>query len=441
MKQPMKISLAISVLILVLAAFFGLQKQNELAAATKEHRTLVEEAATLGLTIGADGSELEVLVTKRAREDKEAEARLAAKDFIGFALEMEAFKENGQQPDEATQERISGFTERMLSLDAEQLKILIEEFRASSEMEEETRTGLISFAIMTMASNHPEAALTLLTESEDLMENGMMGKHHLSSSLANWARQDPEAALEWVRKEGEKHPDLITDEVKAGLVKGAAINGMILGFDLLEELKMEDPGDAIRGLARAVNSPEERTEFLELFREYSKSASKSDGNDVSNMIRNLADGIAKDGFEAGSKWISENNLSPKEIDSLSGSLTHYVKSEEQGLWIEWMGENLSEKQRDRMISNTMRNWTTSDYRAAGEWLASAPEGATKNSAIKSYSKTVARYDSATAAQWALTLSNGKERADTLRDIHSNMPRETPDEKAAHEDFKEEYGIE
>ncbi len=397
MNRPMKISIAISILILALAAIFGWNGQRTLDSVTRQHRALAKEAAALGLTIGAAGVEGQVLVTKRERADKEAEARLAAKDFIAFALEMQEYKESGEQPDEAMQERIGEFMDRMLSLDAGQLKILIEEFRASNEMEDETRTGMIAFAIMTLANDHPEAALTLFTESEDMFDNQMIGKHLLSSSLANWASTDPEAALEWVRKNGKKHPDLITDDVKAGLVKGAASNGMAMGFSLLGELKMEDPNEAIRALARSVSTPEERTEFLDLLRDYSQTAPKADGIDPSETMGSLADSISKDGFDAGSKWIADSSLTQKEIDSLASSFSHSTKSGDTGKWISWMGESVSAEKREDNISNTMRNWTRTDYRAAGEWLASAPEGATKNTAVKSYAETIAKYDPTTAA--------------------------------------------
>ena len=442
MNRPMKISITIAALILALAAVFGWTDHRKLSSVTETHRALTEEAAALGLTLGQEGSEGEVLVTKRAREDKDAEAKLAAKDFIAFALEMQAFKESGEQPDEAMQERIGEFMDRMLSLDAGQLKILIAEFRASTEMDEETRNGMTAFAIMTLANDHPEAALTLFTESQDILGEGMMGKHVLSSSLEKWASTDPDGALDWVRKNGEKHPDLITDDVIAGLVKGAATNGIAMGFGLLEELKIGDPGNALRQLALSPKTAGERTEFLGLFRGYLEKNPEYEesGNSMSAIIA-LGDGIVNEGFAAGSEWIRENNLTRKELDSFSKAISLSGKSDERGEWIEWMGENLAGDKRKEEIAHNMRNWTRNDYRAAGEWLATAPEGDTKNSAVKAYAQTIAEYDPATAAQWALTLPEGEERKSTLQSVHSNMPKDTPEQKAVREEFKEQYGIE
>jgi hypothetical protein len=88
----------------------------------------------------------------------------------------------------------------------------------------------------------------------------------------------------------------------------------------------------------------------------------------------------------------------------------------------------------------MRNWTNSDYRAAGEWLAAAPTGETKNASVKTYAETVARYDPQTAAQWALTLPEGKAKTETIRNIHNNWPKDTPEQEAARAAYKQEQGI-
>ncbi len=436
----MKISIAITILILAAAAFFGYSGHTQLEGVRESHAKLSKRAAALGVAIGSEGDEGGVLVTKRGRKDRDAEAKLAAEDFIAFALELESFRKDGGRPDEAMQERISVFMERMLSLDAGQLKILIAEFRDSKELEGEIRTGMIAFAIMTLANDHPEAALNLFIASEDLLEDGMSGKHVLSSSLANWASRDPDGALEWVRKNGETHPDLITDAVKAGLVKGAGTNNMALGFNLLQELKMEDPGDAIRALGRVADTAAKRVEFLSLFRKFEKADLTAYDRDVSGDLNAISDGIVKDGFEVGSRWITDNALSPEEMDSLSKSVLNSAKSGEKGQWIEWMGENLSKDRSGDRISDIMRSWTRTDYRAAGEWLAGTPEGDTRNSAVKSYAETVAKYDPKTATQWALTLPEGDMRTQSLQDIHRMWPTDTPEQKNEKAAFKEEYGI-
>jgi hypothetical protein len=436
----MKISIAISILILAVAAIFGWTDHQRLAAVTEIHRSLSAEAAALGLSIDLENPAGAAPVTKRPRGDRDAKARIAAKELIAFAIEMEAYKEKGDQSDGAMQDRIVEFMDLMLSLDAGQMKILIAEFRASKEMEDDTRTGMIMFAIMSLATDHPEAALTLFTESEGLFDNEMIGNHVLSSSLANWASTDPDDALEWVRKNGEKYPDMITDKVKAGLVKGAGSNSVAVAFDVLRELQLKDPNNAISGLAGTVGSPAERTEFLTLFRDYLKTSPKSESSSPAFAMRFLGEGIVNDGFKEGSSWIAGNNLSEQELEALAGSIGSEAKSSEKGQWIEWMGESLSGDTKNRQIESTMRNWTQTDYRAAGEWLAAAPASAAKEISVSSYAETVAPHDPQTAAQWALTLPAGSKRQGTLKAVYEKWPQNSPESKAERAAFMAKHPV-
>lgn len=440
MNKPMKLSIAISILILLLAAAVGLNDRRKLSESRVTHAKLVAEAAEYGISSDTGKADGKDLVTKRPREDKAAVARSAAKDMIAFALEMEKFKENGGQPDEAMQRRITDFMDRMLSLDSSQIRILIAEFRASTAMDAETRDGMIVFAIMTLANDHPEAALSIFTESGDLTGNPMMGKHLLSSSLANWASKDPDAALEWIRENGKKHPDLITDDVKTGLVKGAAINDMKRGFELIGELALDKPDSALHAMARAVKTDEERTQFLGLLREYSGAGKENETNPKMAALSSLANGIGNDGFEAGARWLTDNKLTPQELGTMASTISYTAKTSEKGQWISWMGDNLAKGTGDQHIISSVTNWTRQDYRAAGEWLATLPEGRTRVSSVKGYVQAVAKYDPDTANKWALTIPEGKDRQDTFESLYRNMPNKTREEKLTRDAFRQQHGI-
>lgn len=434
----MKISIAISLLILVVAALLRWQGKDQLSAVEKTHQQLRTEAAALGIQFDSESLSDGVLVTKRTREDrgnKDAEARAAARKMVEFALEMESLKETGGEGREDMQERVAELMDLMLSMDASQLKVLIAEFRNNTEMEEESRNGMIAFAIMTLASDHPEAALSIFIESKDLLGEGMIGEHVLSGSLASWASTDPMGALEWVRENGKTNPDLITDDVKAGLVKGAASNDMALGFDLMAELKMEDASAALGEIARSIRTAEERTKFVGLLRDFSEEEANSH-----YVLHYLADGIAKDGFEKGSKWLDSNEWEGEELKRVSQNVATSAKSSEKGQWLGWMGENLSGERRDSAISSVMQNWTNSDYQAAGKWLAAEPNGPTKNASVVGYAEAVAKYDPQTAAQWAMTLPAGESRDETLRSIHRRWPTDTAEQKDQKAVFAKEHDI-
>jgi hypothetical protein len=180
----MKISIAASILILLVAALFGVPNHQRLVSVRESHAKLAATAAQLGVSIDINHPDDPVRVTKREREDKEADARAAAVEFIAFAKEMEAMEKKGGPPDEAQQKRVMEIMDRMMSLDPAQLKILIAEVRAAKDLKDETRQGLIGFSIMTLSNDHPQAALALFTESSDLFKESGMGNHVISLCLA-----------------------------------------------------------------------------------------------------------------------------------------------------------------------------------------------------------------------------------------------------------------
>lgn len=435
----MKISIAASILILLVAALFGVPNQQRLAVVRESHAKLVAEAAKLGISPDPSNAADPVRVTKRGRADREADARLAAAEFIAFAKEMEAIEKKGGPPDEAMQKRIMEMIDRMMSLDSAQLKILITEFRANKELKDETRQGLISFSIMTLANDHPQAALALFTESSDLFKDGGMGKHVVSSSLAKWAKDDPLAALEWVRKNSGKFPDLVTDDAKRGLISGAAVSDPKLAFKLIGELGIKEATSSISAIISAAKTAEDRTVVLGALREYlstlnDEAALKNAGESASQA---LGHSLAEEGFQSATQWIDGSNITQAELEAVVSGLTGSVKAGESGQWIEWIGKILPSEKSDDPIRNIVRRWTQDDFQAAGEWLTTAPEGPAKNTSIRSYAETVSRYEPETAAQWALTLPPGKDREQTLKRIYQNWPES---DAAAKEVFKQQHGI-
>jgi hypothetical protein len=435
----MKISIAASILILLVAALFGVPGHHRLVTVRESHAKLVASAAQLGVSVDPAHPDDPVRVTKRERENKEADARAAAAEFIAFGREMEAMEKKGGPPDEAQQKRIMEFMDRMMSLDSAQLKILIAEVRVTKDLKDEMRQGLIGFSIMTLANDHPQAALALLTESSDLFKSDGMGSHVISSSLAKWSKDDPMAALEWVRANSAKFPDLITDEAKSGLISGTATQDPKLAFKLIGELGLKDASQAINSIAQAAKTPAERTATLAALREYAATLPDEEARAgaVEPAMREFARNIAKEGFESATQWIASASFTPIELEKFASGLSDSAKTGENGQWIEWVGKTLPPDKADDKISSMVYNWTQNDYQAAGQWLSSAADGPTKNTAIRTYAECVSGYEPATAAQWALTLPPGKDRDYTLKIILDGWPK---DDTTAKDAFKQEHGI-
>jgi hypothetical protein len=435
----MKISIAASILILLVAALLGFHGHQRLADARETHAKLAASASEQGISIDPSRPDTNVRVTRRERVNKEADAKAIAAEFIAFAKEMEGIEKNGGQPDEGQRKRIMEFIDRMMSLDPSQLKILIAEVRKANELKDQTREGLISFSIMTLANEHPQAALAMLTDSSDLFKSEGMGTHVVSSSLAKWAKDDPLAALEWVRKNNAKFPDLINDEAKHGLITGTAIGNPGLAFKLIGELGIKEPTNIIPAIIETAKTPAERTSTLATLREHLATIGdeKTRTEAAHAAIGRFALSALEENFDAGSKWVESAKLTPQELESFADGLKYSSRTRESGKWIDWIGKNLPPEKAAERIEGLVGNWTRNDYQAAGKWLATAADGPAKNAAIRSYAVTVSRYEPATAAQWAMTLPPGGDREQTLRRIYQNWPA---DDSAAKEAFAKEHGF-
>ncbi len=434
----MKFSIALAILILLVAGLFGISNQQQLTTVRERHAKLAAAAAQLGISIDPSNPNDPIRSTKRERENKQASAQLVANEFIAFAKEMEAFEKKGKQPDEAQQKRMMDLMDRMMSLDTSQLKFLITAVQAAKDLKDETRQNLVAFSILTLANDHPLAALTLFTESPDLHKDNRMGSYIVSSSLSQWAKQDPTSALEWVKNNSAKFPDLITDDVKTGLISGTATQDPKLAFKLIGELGLKDANSSISEIIEAATTPDERTATLTALREHLAGITdeKTRAELSDRAISDFNNDLIKSGFAASTQWIAKSNFTPAELDSFAGGL-YNLKGDENGQWIQWVGEKLSPEKADDKVRDLVRTWTQNDYQAAGKWLSNAADGPTKNSAISSYAETVSKYEPATAAQWALTLPPGKDRDKTLRRISQNWPKEDAAGKAA---FKQQHGI-
>jgi hypothetical protein len=437
----MKKSIALAIAILALGAVPGLFQQKRLTALREDHRKLAAEAGKLGLSIDPSPSSSEPRLTKRQREDSEKRARSITAEVIAFAREMEAIEKSGGKTDEAFQKRAMEMMSRLMDLDASQLKQVIAGLRDSDEISDATRGNIIAFSIMTLANDHPEAAVALYAESSDMLDKSMLGDHVISSALSRWAKLNPSAALDWVRKNSEEHPDLTGDEAKRGMITGIASNDPKFAFKLIGDLEVEDPMSAIHAIVMTGHdNPERRAEVLAALRGHlagirDESEREEVGSKALEVFARTAD---KEGFESLTSWMAESKFTPQEKEQFAGGLTYFTTKQDTGRWVEWMAGNLSADDLPDPVREIVGEWTQQDYVAAGKWLSTAADGPAKTAAVESYAEAVAEYEPQIAAQWAMTLPPGPGRDSTLRTVYQNWPASDPEGAAA---FAREHGLE
>lgn len=437
----MKLSIILTVAILALAGFFGWQGEQRASHARIIHLQLLKEATSLGMRMEGEGDKRHLVSMKRTvREDKERVARDFAKEFIAFAKEIDVIEKDGGQPDPEVMKHAMQMMNRMFDFDSSQMRIVIGELREAKDLKDETRKGLLTFAIMGMTNDHPQAALALLTESSDLLENKFMGEHMVSQALGKWAEDDPMGAMRWIKENEKKFPDLITEQTKTGLLTGAARENPKLAFELADELNIETR--SVMGIiADAAQTDEQRTAVLALIRE--RFSGEENENKKQNAISSLTSySFVQDrSVEQATAWLDGANLSAKEMDAAVSSLGDSIQKSDTGKWIEWIDQsNASEEVAKQTIRNMAGRWTEADYVAAGEWLAAAPEGKAKQAAVAGYVVKVYPYEPEVAMQWAQTMPAGEVRDEVFEAIYERLPRNTEAEKEAAKAFAEQHGI-
>lgn len=436
----MKISIALSILIVLAAGVAGWKQHESIVRIREVRHTLLTEAKELGIHVDPANPLRNSSLTKRGdRKDKSGTAKDVAREFIGFAKLMEELEAKGETPDEEQQKRMMDFMERMMSLDSVQLKIVVAELREASGLKEETRENVIGFAIMSLANRNPAAALAILMESGDMLKKRGIGAHVVSSSLTQWAKDDPMAALEWTRQNEKKFPDLITDDAKRGLVRGTATADPKLAFQLLGELGLNGDNGTIHIIVQAAKTPEQRTAMLEALRARAKDGGNAGEKEIMG-VGALVPGLAKEDFEKAVEWLDKSKLEQKEVEEISGYLQGVVRGADTGKWIDWVGKSLPAEKAGPAIRNILHSWIQDDYRAAGEWLGTVPASPVRDESVRTYAETISRYEPEAAEQWALTLPEGKQRDNTLQNIHENWPQKDEASKAAAKDFKARHGL-
>ncbi len=437
----MKTPLFLTLIILAAGSFWSVSENRNLNVLQEQHRKVLEEAATLGVSADLSKPFVSTKATKREHEDSQRKVKDFADTLVVFAKEMKEIQKNGGKPDENTQKRVMELLDGMLSMNGEELKTLIAELKGRKDMDDEMRKGIIGFSIMMLAQQHPQNALALFTESSDLVDDNGMGKHVLSAALTQWAKDEPLAALEWIKKNADKHPELVKNDAKQAVVMGAAQKDFGLAFQLAGELKLDQEDfPATMTMARLADTPERQAEFLIALRKQSAGlADKAQGEKLLNQgLGSLFGVVAESGYEKTMNWMKSANLSPEETTGLADKLNYYNTKADTGKWLDWMSTQTTEggTSQDR-IGNLVRQWTESDYKSAGEWLTKAAAGPVREAATMTYLETVAPYDSEVAAQWAATLPVDKQK-DAMQRIFDTIERK---DKAAAAEFARLHGIE
>jgi hypothetical protein len=335
----MKFPVTLTLVILAAASFWGMRERRILLTLREEHRKVVHEAASLGVSTDLSTPFTPTKGNMRQREDSTRKVRDFAASLVSFAKEMKEREKSGKEPDAAMQKRLMEMLEGILSLNGSELKILIAEIRGRSDLDDEMRKEMIGFSIMMLAQQHPQAALALYTESSDMMEGLPMGRHIVSSALGQWAKDQPLEAIEWIKSHSGKHKDLVTDEVKHSALAGAARTDFGLAFQLAGEIHVPlTDGSLLHTMADSATTAEKRTEFLAALRKQAALLNDKEAADL--LLKSGANALfsqaAKDGYDKTVAWIDSAKLGPDERAEFVDGLNYHHTRSETGKWLDWI---------------------------------------------------------------------------------------------------------
>lgn len=234
--------------------------------------------------------------------------------------------------------------------------------------------------------------------------------------------------------------DLSDESVKESVVTGIALKDVRFAFSLLEALGFKDRSLAVRSIVEAASlAPDRRDEAIDALRDHladlPREADRIEMREAGFAA--LADGIGSDGFHQFTSWLEGKNPSAPELAAFTGGLTFSKTRGETSLWIDWLSDHLPMADLSEPVAELMREWTSNDYIAAGQWLATSPDSPGKLAAVAAYAETVAGTDPHVAVLWAQTLPDTWRRAAVMRAIHEKWPANDPQGAAL---FAQSQGI-
>lgn len=420
----MKSSILSSIVILATAALFGWKRHGDLITAREVHRRTVEEARELGLTPEAlIVAGLPPSKSKSGRPvgpDKAAEAKKVAQELVDLLGEMKRVQEEGTLLSDELTRRVMACISRFVELDPGQIRVVIGEIVASQELDDDMRRSLFGLAVTMLAEDQPEIALEIHLRTAELENMRGAADHAIPFSLGKWAERDPFAALDWIRKHGDRFGD-VAEGAKSAILAGAAKQDPKLALSLIDDIGAKDPGWIAQALVASIEGAEERTALVAALR-----AEKGKGVPVEKTLGALGGKLSGDGFDASQAWISSMDFDESEVAAIARGVDGGAVGDDAGEWVGWLGKHLSGGDLDSKVNEIVARWAGRDYQAAGKWIASMEEGEARWSAVKGYAKAVAPHEPEAAEQWVNSLPAGPERDQLLGEIRAMGKPAPPD---------------
>lgn len=380
----MKIPIAASLLILAIGAGLGWHDRQQLATLRTTQRQLAAEAVKFGAP--SDPAHNSRRSTKRERPNRfAAAAKLSTAELIDLAKTS----------------HLSLLFDGLSGWDPAEIKAALTSAVTNPDVDERTRMLLHHACTTVLANDHPQAALEIFTSSPELFAGTDRGRSLVLTALACLARNDLTTALVWVRD----HPQHFPQDTKSTILSAVAEQDPQHAFQLITELDLKPSNQVLWPLIDKAKTMDQKSAALAGLRQYLLTIPDEKTRDqlAGHSIGGLARSLRWESFDSTTRWIAGENLTPQELGALIGELDISTHNGETGRWIEWLRQ--PDRATDPRVKHLIYQWACNDYQAAMQWAVSQPPG--------------------------------KDRAQILKTIHGNWPKQDP---AGKETFAQEHGI-
>lgn len=419
----MKASLVLTLIALAGAGLLGWRGHTRMEAAQETRRTLERKAQSH--KIPTDGS---TSLTRQATPRPEINVKSLVEELMANrgAGKEHALEKSGRA---------------LALLDEKGMRDFVASLQASA-LDEASKGKLVLILMKVALSDRPRAALSLfdIFRSAGGKTDPKVSAKLVPDALRKLAAGDPDDALDWLGEKDEIYQETLTAPVKLEILMAAAASDPQQAFRAIPAVGFDEPQDAVCAIMRSGNSPAQRLATIAALREHLATMPderlKKERSDAA--MTHLALSAVYGGEDVARQWLAAAKLTPAEMEAFSKEIAaKVVIPSEIGSWVECLAAAGAETFPGQPVHKMMQYWTQHDYRAAGEWLLTTPEGPAKQASIRAYAETVAKYDPEVAEQWAMTLPAGKDRDATLAKIHEKWPEEDTTGKSG---FAARHGV-
>ncbi|MEI7910813.1 MAG: hypothetical protein WCK77_14340 [Verrucomicrobiota bacterium] len=358
--MKIRIPLVVSIVLLAALAVLAWHNHQRLSALRARREMLAAQAIARGMSGDPANPNRS---SGHLRPDRRADAKRVAAEVIGYSMEFDELRSRYLANDPVVRQRVADETERLLSLDGEQLKTLISEVSAAEQPGGFQRAEIVVFALRRLALDHPQEALEMITTSPELKK--LVGirdgyPHNVVATAARgWAATDFPAALEWLRHNRDNGPATV------GVVLSAAERDPRIALAVIAELGVP-PKIFPDYFAGAAKTPEQRVALLKVLHDWRATVADPAATryDFDSAIADLVFGQFRrtEGFDTATRCIEAADLSTDELQTLTSRLE--VKSGELGRWIAWLEHKLPAALAREPILKLMPKWREAEPAAA-----------------------------------------------------------------------------